>query len=109
MCKLCASRGLSNSIYKSSRELVYRFPIDAPFKLLCGDIYKTGDIKFHQEESVLFIIQDVMTEFTIIEKFTELNSVAVIKLAMKVLLQHRLCHTSIVDDNSKFKAFLTRL
>ena len=46
MCKLCAACGLANSSSNPSKELVYQFSIDVPFKLICGDIYKAGDMSF---------------------------------------------------------------
>ena len=75
----------------------------APFKVICGDIYKAGDIKAYHGESALFIIQDLLSIFTIIEELTELNSDVFIRVAMKVLLQHVLCHTFVVDADSKFR------
>ena len=97
MCRLCAGCGLANSFGKLSNELVYSFPMDAPFKVICGDIYKAGDIKAYHGESALFIIQDLLSGFAIIEELTELNSDAFIRVAMKVLLQHGLCHTFVVE------------
>ena len=88
---------------------MYHFPIDAPFKLICGDIYKAGDILAYQGESALFIIQDMMTGFAVIEELTELNSVAFTKVAMKVLLQHSICHTFIVDKDSKFRSLFEKV
>ena len=93
MRHLCAGCGLANSFGRLSNELVYSFPMDAPFKVICGDIYKAGDIKAYNGESALFIIQDMLSGYAIIEELTELNSAAFIRVAMKVLLQHGLCHT----------------
>ena len=45
-----------------------------------------------------------MTVFAVIEELTELNSVAFTKVVMKVLLQHSICHTFIVDKDSKFRS-----
>ena len=104
MCRLCAGCGLANSFGKLSSELVYSFPMDAPFKVICGDIYKAGDIKAYHGVSALFIIQDLLSGFAIIEELTELNSDAFIRVAMKVLLQHGLCHTFVVDADSKFRS-----
>ena len=109
MCKLCAACGLSNSSSKPSRELVYHFPVLLTNQQICGDIYKTGDIQAYQGESALFIIQDMMTGFAIIEELTELNSVAFTKVAMKVLLQQGICHTFIVDKDSKFRSLFEKV
>ena len=76
-----------------------------PFKVICSNIYKVGDIAFCHDESVLFIIQDLLTSFTIIEELTELKSASFICVAMNVILQLGLCHTFIVDAASKFKSF----
>ena len=100
MCRLRSVKLFS----KTSRELVYSSPIDAPFKLTYDDISKVGDIEFYQGESGVFIIQDMLSEFLIIEEVTEISSLEFAKFAMKVILGHDLCHTFVVDKNSKFMA-----
>ena len=66
-----------------------------PFKVICGGIYKAGDIKAYNDESILFIIQDMLSGYAAIEELVELND---------VLLQRGLCHTFIVDADRKFKS-----
>jgi hypothetical protein len=103
MCKLCAACSLSNSTHQKSKELLYSFPIDAPFKLVVADIYKAGEIAAFQGEKGLFILLDHMTGFVIIEELLGLNSTIFSRVIMKILLQHGFCHTIIVDADSKFK------
>ena len=67
ICHVCAECGLANSFGKLSNELVYLFPMDSLFKVIRDDIYKAGDIKAYHGESTLFIIQDLLSGFTIIE------------------------------------------
>jgi hypothetical protein len=103
MCRLCAACSLSNSNHQHSKELLYSFPIDAPFKLVVADIYKAGDIAAFQGEKALFILLDHMTGFAIVEELRGLNSTTFSKVLMKILLQHGFCHTIVVDADSKFK------
>ena len=60
-------------IWKTSNELAYSFPMDAPFKLICGDSYKARDIEAYHWESILFIFQYMLTGFAVVEGLTELN------------------------------------
>ena len=50
-----------------------------------------------------------MTGFEIIEELIDINSVAFTKVAIKVLLGHGLCHTFVVDTDSKFIAMFEKL
>ena len=103
LCRLCAACGLSNSRHSQSKELVYSFPVDAPFKLVIVDIYKAGDISAFDGEKGLFILLDHMTGFAITEALLGMNSTIFSKIMMKILLQHGFCHTVVVDADSKFR------
>ena len=104
LCRLCAACGLSNSRHYKSKELIYSFPVDAPFKLVIVDIYKAGDIAAFDGEKGLFVLLDHMTGFAIVETLLGMNSTIFSKVMMKILLQHGFCHTVVVDADSKFKA-----
>ena len=102
LCRLCAACGLANSCHHQSKELVYSFPVDAPFKLVICDIYKAGDIAAFDGEKGLFILLDHMTGFAVMETVIGMNSTSFSKIMMKILLQHGFCHTVVVDADSKF-------
>ena len=72
------------------------------FKLICGDIYKTGNIEAYHGEYALLVFQDMSTCFVLVEELTELNSDYFIETTMKVLLGEGLCHTFIVDADSNY-------
>ena len=104
LCRMCAACGLANSTQKRSKELVYSFPVDAPFKLVICDIYKAGDIAAFDGEKALFVLLDHMTGYAVIEGLDGMNSTIFSKVFMKIILQHGFCHTVIVDADPKFKA-----
>ena len=93
LCQKCVVCGLSNSRHQHSKELIYSFPANAPFKLAICNIYKAGVIAAFNGEKGLFILLDHMMGFTIIESLLGMNSTIFSKIMMKILLQHRFCHT----------------
>ena len=72
---MCAACGLANSTQKRSKELVYSFPVDAPFKLVICDIYKARDIATFDGEKALFVLLDHMTGYAVIEGLDGMNSI----------------------------------
>ena len=103
MIKRCSACLMANSTARPNAELQYSFPVDAPFKIIHIDIYKAGDIITFDNVKALLIVLDHMSTFAITEPLQELHSKALAKLLAKVLLQHGLCHTIVVDADSKFK------
>ena len=83
---------------------MYSFPIDAPFRTIHIDIYTVGKTESFDGNVALFIVVDHMTSFAVIEPVKETNSKTFAKALMKILLTHGLCHTIIIDADSKFRA-----
>ena len=94
-----------------SKELIYSFPIDAPFKIIHIDIYQVGtDQDFNGERSFMNIL-DGMTSFAISEPVNsdQLNSTGFAEIFIKVVLVHGICHTIVIDKDSKFRGTFEKL
>ena len=88
---------------------MYSFPVDAPFRTIHIGIYTMGKTKSFDGYKALFIVVDHMTSFAVVKPVKQLNSDSFSKALMKVLLTHGLCHTIIIDADSKFKAKFTEV
>ena len=104
MIKRCPGCKMANSTINSKQNYIYSFPIDAPFRTIHIDIYTLGKTASFDGDTALFIVLDHMTSFAVVEPVKELNSKTFSKALMRVLLTHGICHTVIVDADSKFKA-----
>ena len=104
MINRCPGCKMANATIHRKNNHLYSFPIDAPFRTIHIDIYTLGKTQSFDGIVALFIVVDHMTSFAVIEPVTATNSDAFSKALMKILLTHGLCHTVIIDADSKFKA-----
>ena len=104
MISKCTGCKMANATLNRKQNYLYSFPIDAPFRTIHIDIYSLGKTESFDGDVALFIVLDHMTSFAVIEPVKETNSKTFAKALMKILLTHGLCHTVIVDADSKFKA-----
>ena len=104
MVQRCPGCKMANSTINTKQNYLYSFPIDAPFRTIHIDIYTLGKTESFDGDVALFIVLDHMTSFAVVEPVKQLNSKTFSKALMRVLLTHGLCHTVIVDADSKFKA-----
>ena len=109
MIARCPGCHMANSTINKKNIPLYSVPIDAPFRTVHIDIYSLGTSESLDGYKALFILLDHMTGFTVIEPVKQLNSGSFSKVLMKILLQHDLCHTVIIDANSKFKATFSEM
>ena len=59
MCNACPGCALSNPGRRTSSELVYHFPIEAPFRVLFVDAYKAGNhASFEGDEALLYLVAE---------------------------------------------------
>ena len=104
MIHKCPGCRLANSTLNAKQNFLYSFPIDAPFRTIHIDIYTLGKTESFDGDVALFIVLDHMTSFAVIEPVRETNSKSFAKALMRILLTHGLCHTVIIDADSKFRA-----
>jgi hypothetical protein len=102
MCQACPDCALSNPGRCTSSELVYHFPIEAPFRVLFVDAYKAGNHASFEGDKAYVISCCRMTGFAAMEPIKHATSQTFASAVMKIQLRFGLCHTIILDKDSKF-------
>lgn len=103
LIKQCAGCLMKNTSTRSGTELLYSFPLDAPFITITGDIWSPGKTEGYSGATALMIILCHMTGFAAIEPISsELNSTSFAKSAYRIMLRYGLPHLFISDPDSKF-------
>ena len=102
MCSACPGCALANPTRSTSSELVYHFPIDAPFRVLFVDGYSAGKHSGFEGCEVYLIAACGMTGFSVMEPIQHATSSSFASGIMKIQLRFGLCHTIVLDKDSKF-------
>ena len=103
MIKMCDGYRLSNSVVHKSAELVYSFPADEPMKVAHADVYTVGtETSFSGHKNFMFVVCGLCT-FAFWEPLIELNATSFADAIMKISLSDGLCHTLVLDKDSKFR------
>jgi hypothetical protein len=102
MCQACPGCALSNPVFQPSSKLVYRFPIKAPFLVLFMDAYKAGNHASFEGDVAHAIACCSMTGFAAMEPVKHATSQTFASAVMKIQLKFGLCHTIVLDKDSKF-------
>jgi hypothetical protein len=102
MCSTCPGCALTNPTPHISLELVYHFPIDAPFQVLFVHGYSASQQSSFEGNKTYVIACCGMTGFAVMEPVKHDTSATFASALMKVQLRFRLCHTIILDKDTKF-------
>ncbi len=103
MCHSCPGCALTNLTRSKSRELIYNFPIKAPFMVLHINGYQAGRESGFEGSSHYLIACCGMCTFAVMESVANANSTTYASAIMKIiLLGFGFCHTCIFDKDSKF-------
>lgn len=102
MCKKCPGCALANGVIRASSELIYSFPVAAPFRVLHVDGYQAGDLSSFEGRKVHVIALDGMTSYACNQSVQKANSTSFAKALMKIILTHGIPHTLVLDKDSKF-------
>ena len=102
MCSACPGCALANSGRRTSSELVYHFPVEAPFRVLFVDAYKAGSHAGFDGDEAYVIACCGMTGFAVMEPVKHATSQTFAAAIMKIQLRFGLCHTLVLDKDSKF-------
>jgi hypothetical protein len=102
MCNACPGCALSNPTHGKSSELVYGFPIKAPFIVMHFDAYSAGKHLGFEGSEVYLIGCCSMCGFAFVEPVSNPSTTTFASAIMKILLQYGFCHTSVLDKDSKF-------
>jgi hypothetical protein len=102
MCAKCPACALANRNTRRASELVYRFPITAPFLCVHADGYSAGSHANFDGDKTYLIVVDGMTTFAVMEPVRKPDAAGFASALMKILLQFGLCHTLVLDKASAF-------
>ena len=102
MCHACPGCAHSNPGRCTSSELVYHFPIEAPFRVLFVDAYKAGSHASFDGNEAYIISCCGMTGFAAMEPVKHATSTSFAAAIMKIQLKFGLCHTIVLDKDCKF-------
>jgi hypothetical protein len=102
MCQACPGCMLSNPTCGKSSELVYNFPIEAPFLVIHFNAYSAGKHSSFEGSDVYLIGCCGMCSFACMEPVTKPSATTFASAIMKILLRHGFCHTPVLDKDSEF-------
>jgi hypothetical protein len=102
MCAACPGYILANTTKSKSSELVYNFPIEAPFLVLFVDAYSTEKHSSFVYFETYLVACCGMTGFASMETVQHANSKNFASAIMKIQLCNGFCHTIVLDKDSKF-------
>jgi hypothetical protein len=102
MCNACPGCALSNPGHGKSSELVCHFLIEVLFCVLFVDAYKAGNHSSFEGDEAYLISCCGMTSFAVMDPIKHATSQNFASAIMKIQLQFGLCHTTVLDKDSKF-------
>ncbi len=102
MCSACPGCTLANPTKGRSCELVYNFPIEAPFLVLHVDAYSAGAHSGFKGSDVYLVACCGMCTFGALKPVTGANARTFALAIMKIQLRYGFCHTVVLDKDSKF-------
>ena len=102
LCGKCPACALSNRHRSRARELVYGFPVTAPFLVIHADGFSAGAQKNFDGESTYLIVACGMTGFAVMEPVKKADAAGFAAALMRIMMRFGLCHTLVVDKASAF-------
>ena len=103
MCSACPGCVLWNPTKAKSSELVYNFPIKAPFMVLHVNAYMAGWHSGFEGSETYLVACCGMCTFGALEPVLGANVITFTSAIMKSQLRYGLCHTIVLDkDSNKF-------
>jgi hypothetical protein len=102
MCQACPGCALANPTCSKSSELIYNFPIEAPFLVMHFDGYAAGHHASFEGSDCYLIGCCGLSSFACMEPVINPSATTFASAIMKILLRYGLCHTAVLDKDSKF-------
>jgi hypothetical protein len=99
----CVACVLRNGGTPASLELLYSFPLSAPFMAVHTNAWIPGKTESFDGFTGLMIVVEDMTGFVAIEPIKEMNLSSFARSVYVILLRYGLSHTVITGPDSKFK------
>jgi hypothetical protein len=102
MCLACPGCALSNPNCGKSSELVYNFPVEAPFLVMHFNAYAAGKHASFEGSDACLISCCGMCSFACMELVSNPSSTIFASAIMRILLRYGFFHTAVLDNDSKF-------
>ena len=102
ICQACPGCDLANPTLSKSSELVYNFPVKAPFLVMQFDAYAAGKHAGFGGSKCYLIGCCGMTGFACMESISHATATTFASAIMKILLCYGFCHTAVLDKDAKF-------
>jgi hypothetical protein len=102
MCQACSGCALANPTCSKSSELIYNFPIKAPFLVMHFDTYAAGHHASFEGSDCYLIGCCGLSSFACMEPITNPSATTFASAIMNMLLRYGFCHTAVLDKDSKF-------
>ncbi len=102
MCQACPGFALANPTISKSSELVYNFPVKAPFLVMHFDAYAAGKHAGFEGSECYLLGCCGMIGFSCMEPIAKASATTFASAIMKILLRYGFCHTAVLDKDAKF-------
>jgi hypothetical protein len=102
MCQACPGCALANPTRGKLSELVYNFPIKAPFLIMFFDAYSAGKHSGFEGSECYLIGCFGMCGFACMEPITRASATTFASVIMKILLRYGFCHAAVLNEDSNF-------
>jgi hypothetical protein len=102
MCVACPGCALANPIRGKSSELVYNFPVEAPFLVMHFDVCVAGKHVGFEGSDAYHIGCCRMCSFACMEPVSKPSSTTFASAIMRILLHYGFCHTVVLNKDNKF-------
>jgi hypothetical protein len=102
MCNACPGCALANLTKGRSSELIYQFPIKAPFLVIFVDACSAGKHSSFEGFEVYLVACCGMTGFAAMEFIPHANSKNFASAIMQIQLCFGFCHSIVLNKDSKF-------
>ena len=102
MWQACPGCALANPIHSKSSNLVYNFPVEAPFVVMRFDAYAAGKHASFEGSEFYLLGCCGMTGFACMKPISHASATTFASAIMKILLCYGFCHTAVLDKDAKF-------
>jgi hypothetical protein len=93
---------LANPTLSKSSELIYNFPVKAPFLVMHFDAYAAGKHAGFEGLECYLLGCCGMTGFSCMEPIANASATTFASAIMKILLRYGFCHTAVLDKDANF-------
>ncbi len=108
MCASCPGCALANLTHDKLKELLYNFPIEAPFLVLHIDGYQVGKESGFEGSSHYLVACCGICTFAVMEPVSTANATTYASAIMMIMLLFGFCHSCVLDKTVSFTVCATK-